>query len=39
MSQWRKGLFLAIARATSDPADYFHLPRERTVILGSILSV
>jgi KUP system potassium uptake protein len=35
LSRWRKDLFLATARLTSDAAEYFHLPRERTVIVGS----
>jgi KUP system potassium uptake protein len=35
MSRWRKRLFLATAEITADAADYFRLPRERTVIMGS----
>ena len=35
LSRWRKSLFLATSRITSDAAEYFHLPRERTVIVGS----
>jgi KUP system potassium uptake protein len=35
MSRWRKGLFLATSRLSSDAADYFRLPRDRTVIMGS----
>jgi KUP system potassium uptake protein len=35
MSRWRKRLFLATARITADAAEYFQLPRERTVIMGS----
>ncbi len=35
MSRWRKRLFLATARLTADAAEYFHLPRDRTVIMGS----
>ena len=35
LSRWRKTLFLATAQITADAADYFALPRERTVILGS----
>jgi KUP system potassium uptake protein len=35
MSLWRKRLFLATAVLTAEPADYFRLPRHRTVILGS----
>jgi KUP system potassium uptake protein len=35
MSRWRKRLFIATSRITSDAAEYFRLPRERTVIMGS----
>jgi KUP system potassium uptake protein len=35
MSRWRKRLFLATAQITADAADYFRLPRDRTVIMGS----
>jgi KUP system potassium uptake protein len=35
MSRWRKRLFLATAQITADAAEYFRLPRERTVIMGS----
>jgi KUP system potassium uptake protein len=35
MSRWRKRLFVATARLTADAAEYFRLPRERTVIMGS----
>ncbi len=35
MSRWRKNLFLATSQLTADPVEYFGLPRERTVIMGS----
>jgi KUP system potassium uptake protein len=35
MSRWRKRLFLITGLITAEPADYFKLPRERTVTLGS----
>ena len=35
MSRWRKRLFIATSRITADAADYFQLPRERTLIVGS----
>jgi KUP system potassium uptake protein len=35
LSRWRKRLFLITALITAEPADYFKLPRERTVTLGS----
>jgi KUP system potassium uptake protein len=39
MSRWRKRLFVAISRNSASPADYFHLPRERTVITGAQISI
>jgi KUP system potassium uptake protein len=35
MSRWRKRLFIATSRITADAAEYFRLPREGTVIMGS----
>ncbi len=35
MSRWRKRLFLATSRLTADAAEYFRLPRDSTVIMGS----
>jgi KUP system potassium uptake protein len=35
MSRWRKRLFLATARLSADAAEYFQLPRDRTVSIGS----
>ena len=35
MSRWRKRLFVATSRITADAAEYFQLPRDRTVIMGS----
>jgi KUP system potassium uptake protein len=35
MSRWRKRLFIATSRLTADAAEYFQLPRDRTVIMGS----
>jgi KUP system potassium uptake protein len=35
MALWRKKLFIAIARNTSNPVAYFGLPDDRTVVLGS----
>ena len=39
MSRWRKRLFLASSHIAADAADYFGLPRERTVIMGSLIEV
>ena len=39
MSRWRKRLFLATARITADAAEYFGLPRDRTVIIGSRIEI
>jgi KUP system potassium uptake protein len=35
LSRWRKRLFIATTRLTADAAEYFQLPRESTVIMGS----
>ena len=35
MSRWRKRLFIATSRITADAAEYFRLPRDQTVIMGS----
>jgi KUP system potassium uptake protein len=35
MSRWRKRLFVATSRITADAAEYFQLPRDRTLIMGS----
>jgi len=35
MSRWRKRVFLLTALITAEPSDYFRLPRERTITLGS----
>jgi KUP system potassium uptake protein len=35
MSRWRKHLFIATSRITADAAEYFQLPRERTLVMGS----
>ena len=34
MAQWRKVLFLALARNAADPTAYFGLPADRTVTMG-----
>jgi KUP system potassium uptake protein len=39
MTRWRKRLFVATSRITADAAEYFRLPRERTVIMGSRITV
>ncbi|MFB9691110.1 potassium transporter Kup [Amycolatopsis plumensis] len=35
MAGWRKRLFIATSYITADAAEYFGLPRDRTVIMGS----
>jgi KUP system potassium uptake protein len=37
MSLWRKRLFVATAHLAADPVEYFVLPRDRAVLLGSHL--
>ncbi len=39
MTRWRKRLFVATSRITTDAAEYFGLPRDRTVIMGSRITV
>jgi KUP system potassium uptake protein len=39
MTRWRKRLFVATSRITADAAEYFGLPRDRTVIMGSRIAV
>jgi KUP system potassium uptake protein len=39
LSRWRKQLFLATSRITTDAAEYFGLPRDRTVIMGSRIEI
>jgi KUP system potassium uptake protein len=35
MRRWRKHLFIALARNAASPVEFFHLPSERTVTVGS----
>ena len=39
MRRWRKSLYMALARNASSPADYFHLPVDRTVTIGSAIDL
>jgi KUP system potassium uptake protein len=39
MTRWRKRLFVATSRITADAAEYFGLPRDRTLIMGSRIEV
>ncbi|WP_429429022.1 potassium transporter Kup [Nocardia sp. GAS34] len=39
MALWRKRLFIATSYITADAADYFALPRDRTVIMGAQIEV
>jgi KUP system potassium uptake protein len=39
MAQWRKVLFLVLARNAADPTAYFGLPVDRTVTMGSPVDV
>jgi KUP system potassium uptake protein len=39
MAPWRKRLFIATSYVTADAAEFFHLPRDRTVIMGSHIEV
>jgi KUP system potassium uptake protein len=39
VTRWRKRLFIATSRLTADAAEYFQLPRDRTVIMGSRIEI
>jgi KUP system potassium uptake protein len=39
MAAWRKHLFIATSHITSDAAEHFQLPRDRTIIVGSHIEV
>ncbi|ORB55423.1 potassium transporter Kup [Mycobacteroides saopaulense] len=39
MARWRKSLFVATSHITADAAEFFSLPRDRTVIMGSRIEV
>ena len=39
MAPWRKRLFIATSYITADAAEYFRLPRDRTLIMGSHIEV
>ena len=39
MAPWRKRLFIATSHLAADGAEYFHLPRDRTVTVGSRIEV
>ncbi len=39
MAPWRKRLFIATSYIAADAAEYFGLPRDRTVIMGSHVEV
>jgi KUP system potassium uptake protein len=35
LQRWRKQLYVALTRNASSPVDYFKLPRERTISVGT----
>lgn len=39
MARWRKRLFVVMARNAASPADYFNLPAERVVTVGSQIRI
>ncbi|MCD5311868.1 potassium transporter Kup [Kineosporia babensis] len=39
LPMWRKKLFVATSGITADAADYFRLPSDRTVVIGSRIAV
>jgi KUP system potassium uptake protein len=39
MASWRKRLFIATSYLSADAGEYFRLPRNRTLIMGSRIEV
>jgi KUP system potassium uptake protein len=39
MPRWRKFLFVTLAHNAANPAEYFGLPADRTVVMGSQVDV
>jgi KUP system potassium uptake protein len=39
MRMWRKRLFVAIAHNAADPAEFFGLPLERTIVMGAHIEI
>jgi KUP system potassium uptake protein len=39
MPRWRKQLFVALAHNAANPAEYFGLPADRTVVMGTHVDV
>jgi KUP system potassium uptake protein len=39
LAKWRKRLFLGVARNAGNPVEYFALPEERTVVVGSLIRI
>ena len=39
MTDWRKRLLVATSHITTDAAEYFGLPRDQTVVIGSRMNV
>jgi KUP system potassium uptake protein len=39
MARWRKRLFIATSHLTADAVEYFRLPRDRTLIMGSRIQI
>ena len=39
MRTWRKRVFIGLAHNAANPAEYFGLPTDRTVVMGSHVDV
>jgi len=39
MARWRKVLFVTMAHNAANPSEYFGLPVDRTVVMGSQVDV
>lgn len=39
MVKWRKHLYVTTSRLTTDPVEFLHLPRERTIVMGAEIDI
>jgi KUP system potassium uptake protein len=39
MDRWREGLFIALWRNAADPTEYYGLPEDRTISMGSLIEL
>jgi KUP system potassium uptake protein len=39
LARWRKHLFVGMTRLTSDPAEFFDLPLDKTIVMGAEVDI